>query len=196
MLDNMTKDAVLNWSDIYTEVFESYIDKKFMLSYALLPIPLLGLVYTGHAVIALKNGVTLSASDLESIPKINAMDIFEFKHISKPKDLQLPELMRLFEILDLPEGLIRSEPSREMGVEKLIAKAQEVVGFAVKAKARLDGDFSLWGEPLIAAHLVSKYKDAVKHVSEMLGNFQARFNTVAKLMASMAKPPQSKHSTQ
>ena len=86
----------MNWSDIYTEFFDSSVDRKFRLSYALLPVPLLALVYTGRAVITLKNGVILSASNLESIPKMNAMDIYEWKHIQKPKDLPLAEFMRLF----------------------------------------------------------------------------------------------------
>ena len=181
ILDTLPPGAVLNWSDIYTEVFESYVDRKFKLSYALLPIPLLALVYTGRAVITLKNGVILSASNLDSIPKMNAMDIYEWKLIQKPKDLPLAELMRLFEILDLPEGLIRSESSREAGVAKLMDKARELVSSAVSVKAKLDGDFSLWGEPLIAAHFTAKYSDAAKRVQEMFSNFHSRFNTVPKL---------------
>ena len=181
ILDTLPPGAVLNWNDIYTEVFESYVDRKFKLSYALLPIPLLGLVYTGRAVITLKNGMILSASNLESIPKMNAMDIYEWKHIQKPKDLPITELMRMFEILDLPEGLIRSESSREAGVAKLMEKAKELVVSAVSVKAKLDGDFSLWGEPLIAAHFAVKYRDAAKRVQEMFGNFHTRFNTVPKL---------------
>ena len=45
----------------------------------------------GHAVIALRNGTTLTASDLETLPKISAIDIYEFKYIFKPKDMQLAE---------------------------------------------------------------------------------------------------------
>ncbi|MDR0221047.1 MAG: DUF6079 family protein [Lachnospiraceae bacterium] len=180
-LDDMPAGTVLNFNDLYQEGFHDYLDKQFQISYALLPIALLGLVYTGRAVITLKNGTVLSASNLDSIPKMTAMDIYEFRHISKPKGLQLGELVRLFEVLGLSEGLIRDEQSRETGVERLIAKTQEISVSAAKAKAKLEGDFSLWGEPLVASHVAAKHKDSIKNVSEMLGNFHTRFNTVAKL---------------
>jgi hypothetical protein len=181
LLDKQPVGAVLNFSDIYDEPFNSYVDKKFGMSYVLLPIVLLGLVYTGHAVISLKNGAVLSASNLDIIPKINAADIYEFKHIAKPKDLRLAELARLFEILELPVGTITDPGSREVGLEKLLTRTQEIVGTAIQAKARLDGDFSLWGEPLIASHLADQHKAAAKRIADMLANFGGRFNTVAKL---------------
>ena len=181
LLDNLPRGAVINFSDIYDEVFDNHLDKKFGLSYALLPIVMLGLVYTGHAVIALKNGTIITASNLDGIPKMNAMDLYEFKYIGKPKDLQLSELIRLFEILELQEGLIRNEQSREAGVIALISKAKEATFAAVKARTKLAGEFSLWGEPLIPSHNLLKYKDAAKRVTDTLGNFHNRFNTVAKL---------------
>jgi len=95
--------------------------------------------------------------------------------------LQLGELVRLFEILDLPIGMINDPNSREAGLAALIAKTQETVDTAVKAKSRLDGDFTLWGEPLIAKHIAEQHKSAAKRITDMLGNFASRFNTVAKL---------------
>jgi hypothetical protein len=183
-LEKIPSKAVINFSDIYTEVQnkdEYYIDKRFGVSYALLPIVLLALVHTGHAVIALKNGTTLTASDLESLPKILATEIYEFKYISKPKDLQLAELVRLYDLLELPVGLINNPTQREDGLERLLAKSREMVNIAVKAHSKLNGDFELWGEPLIADHLASDYRASAKRVLEILGNFHSRFNTVAKL---------------
>jgi hypothetical protein len=181
LLDKLPPGAVLNFSDIYDEVFNAWLDKKFKIHHGLLPIVLLGLVYTGRAVIALRNGATLSASNLDIIPKTGVMDIYQFKHISKPKDLQLAELVRLFEVFDLPTGTITDPNSREVGLEKLLAKARETANLAITAKSRLDGNFTLWGEPLIASHIAEQYKQAAKRVADMLGNFGNRFNTVPKL---------------
>jgi hypothetical protein len=142
---------------------------------------LLALVHTGHAVIALRNGTTLTASDLETLPKISALDIYEFKYISKPKDMQLAELVKLYELLELPVGLINNPAQREDGLERLLAKAQEMANIAVRANSKLNGEFELWGEPLIADHLASDYKASAKRVLDIFGNFQSRFNTVAKL---------------
>jgi energy-coupling factor transporter ATP-binding protein EcfA2 len=181
MLDKLPPNAVLNFNDIYEERFATFVDRKFGVSYALLPIVLLGLVYTGRAVITLKNGAALSASTLENVPKISVMDIYEFKYLGRPKDLQLGELVRLFEIFELPVGMINDPNSREAGLVALLQKTQEAVSLAARAKAKLDGDFSLWGEPLIATHIVEQHKSATKRIIDMLGNFASRFNTVAKL---------------
>jgi len=183
LLDKLSTNAVLNFNDIYYEpIPDGFIDKKYNLSYAMLPIVLLGLVYTGRAVIALKDGTMLTASNLEYIPKItNATDIYEFKHIGKPKDMQLAELARLFEVLELPQGAITDPNNREGGLEKLLAKTREITDMAAKAISKLERDFTLWGEPLIASHIAETYKQAAKHLANIFGNFQTRFNTVAKL---------------
>ncbi|HHW00112.1 MAG TPA: hypothetical protein GXX36_11210 [Clostridiaceae bacterium] len=183
-LEKIPANAVINFNDIYTEVQnkdEYYLDKRFGISYALLPIVLLALVHTGHAVIALRNGTVLTASDMESLPKIPVADIYEFKYISRPKNLQLAELVRLYELLELPAGLINNPAQREAGLGQLLAKAQNMANIAVRANSRLNGEFELWGEPLIADHLAADYKASAKRVLDIFGNFQSRFNTVAKL---------------
>jgi hypothetical protein len=63
----------------------------------------------------------------------------------------------------------------------LLANAQEMANIAVRANSKLNGEFELWGEPLIADHLASDYKASAKRVLDIFGNFQSRFNTVAKL---------------
>ena len=106
MLNKLPAGHVINFSDIYEETFDGYVDKKFKLSYVLLPVVFLAMVHTGNAVIAINGGKTITASDLETIAKTlpNATDLYDFKYISKPKDIQLPELVHLFEVLDAREG--------------------------------------------------------------------------------------------
>jgi len=180
-LNSLPATTVINFSDIYNDAFDGYIDKQFGISYALMPIVLLSLVYSGNAVIALKNGTMLTASDLESLPKIYVTDIYEFKYITKPKDIQLAELVRLYEILELPTGLINNPSQREGGLEQMLAKAQDAANKAVRAHSKLSGELELWGEPLIADHIAQGYKKAVTNVRETLSSFSSRFNTVAKL---------------
>lgn len=180
-LNSIPANTVINFSDIYNEVFSEYIDKQFSISYALMPIVLLGLVYSGNAVIALKNGTMLTASAMESLPKIPVTDIYEFKHITKPKDVQLAELVRLYEILELPTGMITNPSQREAGLEQMLSKAQAAANSAVRAHHKLSDEFELWGEPLIPDHIAQGYKQAVTNVRETFSNFSSRFNTVAKL---------------
>lgn len=180
-LSNLPANSVINFSEIFDEVFDDYIDKRFGINYAMMPIVLLSLVYSGNAVIVLKNGTTLTASELESLPKISPTDIYEFKYITKPKDIRLAELVRLYEILELPAALINNPSQREAGLEKMLAKAVEAADLAARALSKLNNDFELWGEPLIAGHIASDYKKSVLNVKDTLSNFNIRFNTVAKL---------------
>lgn len=87
----------------------------------MLPIVLIALVHSGDAVIALRNGVTLTASNLD-ILQTGALELYEFKYISKPKDMAIEELIKLFEILDIPKGLINNPSQRDKGLEELIIK--------------------------------------------------------------------------
>ena len=180
-LNALPAGHVLNFGDIFEEKFDDYLDKEFGVSYILMPVVFLALVYTGNAVIAIDGGKTITASDLESIPKINATDIAGFKYISKPKDLQLSELIHMFEMLGLPAGLIVNPSNREAGLAQLLAKVKSVVETAVKAGSRLNGDFSLWGESLLPAGMVAEYQASGKHILDVFSNFPSRFNTVAKL---------------
>jgi len=180
-LSKLPPKGVINFNDIYEEKFSEYVDKEFKINYELLPIVLLSLVYSGNAVITLKKGVTLTASNLDILPKIHAGDIYEFKYISKPKDIPLSELIRLFEILNIPKGLIINPGEREKGLEELNRKAADIASKAVQASFKLNKEFELWGEPLIADHILNDYKKSIKNVIDEFSNYSKRYNTVAKL---------------
>lgn len=183
-LKNIPSQAVINFSDIFVEVEnkdEYFVDKKFQISYILWPIVFVAMVYTGDAVIALKDGRILTATELESLVNIEIINLYEFKYIAKPKGLPLKELCRLFELLELSPALIVNANEREKGLEKLLQKADSIVRQAVDANLRITSDFELWGEPLIAKHIVEEYKKAIKHGLEVFNNFSTKFNTVAKL---------------
>ena len=183
MLNKQPAGHVVNFSDIFEETYDGYVDKRFKLSNALMPVVFLAMVHTGNAVIAIDGGKTITASDLENIAKIvpNVSDLQTFKYISKPKDIQLPELVRLFEVLGLPTGQIINPANREAGLISMQEKTKAAVNTAVKAASKLSGDFTLWGEPLAPDHIVSGFKDSGKHILDVFSNFPSRFNTVAKL---------------
>lgn len=180
-MEGMPAKAVVNFSDIYVERFDDYVDSVFQIDYGLFPVVLLALVYTGYAVLTLRDGTTLTASNLDVIPKTSMLDIQSFKYLSKPKDIQLAELVHLYEILELPTGLITNPSQREPGLMQMLAKTQEIVHNAAKARSRLQNNFQLWGEPLVAEHIAASYYDSLSRVVDTLGNFQSRFNSVPKL---------------
>jgi hypothetical protein len=109
------------------------------------------------------------------------MDLYEFKYISRPAQISMAELKRLFEILDINPALLDNPKDREEGVKKLLAKAQEMANSAVLSDNKLNNGFELWGEPLANAAQVDSLHSACSAVKNEFSNYQAKFNTPAKL---------------
>lgn len=182
MVKKLQPQGVLNYSDIFESRFmEMYIDKKFKIEFIFTPIIFLSLVYGGYAVITTKDGKTITASNLDQIPKMSVMDLYEFKYISRPAQMSMAELKRLFELLDINPALLDNPNDREEGVKKLLAKAQELANNAVLADNKLNNGFELWGEPLANAAQVASLRSACAAVKNEFSNYSAKFNTPAKL---------------
>ena len=146
---NLPPQGVLNYSDIFQPRFmEMYIDKKFKIEFVFTPIIFLSMVYGGYAVITTKDGKTITASNLDQIPKTSVMDLYEFKYLSRPAQISMAELKKLFEVLDINPALLDNPNDREKGVAQLLSKAQELANSAVLAANKLNNSFDLWGEPL------------------------------------------------
>jgi hypothetical protein len=174
--------GVLNYSDIFQPRFmEMYIDKKFKIEFIFTPIIFLSMVYGGYAVITTKDGKTITASNLDQIPKTSVMDLYEFKYLSRPAQISMAELKKLFEVLDINPALLDNPNDREKGVAQLLSKAQELANSAVLAANKLNNSFDLWGEPLANAAEVAMLQKACTAVRDEFSNYQAKFNTPAKL---------------
>lgn len=182
MLKRLEPQGVLNYSDIFEPANDNmFVDKKFKINYIFTPIIFLSLVYAGYAVITLKDNSTLTASSLDKIPKTNALDLYEFKYLSKPTQLSLAELKKLFEVLDINPALLDNPNDRDKGVAELLKKAQEMSNSAVLANRKLTDGFELWGEPLANQQQVDMMRNAASAVKNEFSNYQAKFNTPAKL---------------
>ena len=182
IVKKLQPQGVLNYSDIFEPRFmETYIDKKFKIEFIFTPIIFLSLVYGGYAVITTKDGKTITAANLDQIPKMSVMDLYEFKYISRSAQMSMAELKRLFELLDINPALLDNPNDREEGVKKLLAKAQELANNAVLADNKLNNGFELWGEPLANAAQVASLRSACAAVKNEFSNYQAKFNTPAKL---------------
>lgn len=51
-------------------------------------------------------GSTLTASNLDRVPKMSVFDLYEFKYISRPAQISMAELKKLFEVLDINPALL------------------------------------------------------------------------------------------
>ena len=183
LVKKLPPQGVLNYSDMFEQRFmEMYVDKRFQIEFIFTPIIFLSLVYGGYAVITLKDGkTTITASNLDQIPKIGVMDLYEFKYLSRPAQVSMAELKRLFDVLGLNPVLLDNPNDRETGVAQLLAKAQEMSNSAVMAANKLNNGFDLWGEPLVSSTDLSRLRDACNAVRNEFSNYSAKFNTPAKL---------------
>ena len=174
--------GVLNFSDLfYSDGLDECFDKKYHISYMYTPIIFLSMVYAGYAVITLKNGNTVTASNLDQIPRIGVKDLYEFKYLSRPAQMSMAELKHLFDVLDLNPALLDNPNDREKASADLIAKAQDLSNSAVFAARKLNEGFELWGEPLVNSTEMNQMRKACEAVRDEFSNYGAKFNTPAKL---------------
>ena len=181
-LRKLPPQGVLNYADLFQPRFlERYLDKRFQIESVFTPIIFLSLVYGGYAVITTRDGRTITASNLDQIPRISAADLGEFRYLSRPAQIYMAELKRLFEVLDINPALIDNPNDRDKGVAELLRKAQALTNDAVEAAGRLASQFELWGEPLVNAAQAALLEAACAAVRDKFSNYGARFNTPAKL---------------
>ena len=182
MIKKLQPQGVLNYSDIFQPANDNmFEDKEFRISFLFTPIIFLSLVYAGHAVITLKDGSTITASTLDKVPKTSVLDLYEFKYLSRPAQISMAELKKLFEVLEINPALMDNPNDREKGVTELLQKAKEYTNSAVVAERRLTEGFELWGEPLANQQQVNMMRKAANAVKDEFANYSAKFNTPAKL---------------
>ena len=181
-IKKLPPQGVMNFSDLFDVGFlDECFDKKFKISFMYTPIIFLSMVYAGYAVITLKNGTTIMASNLDQVPKISVMDIYEFKYLSRPAQIAMAELKHLFDVLELNPVLLDNPNEREKAVTNLLTKAKELSNVSVLAARKLTEGFELWGEPLANAMEIARMKKACEALRDEFSNYSAKFNTPAKL---------------
>lgn len=182
MVKKLQPQAVLNYSDIFDPANDDmFVDRKFKINYLFTPIIFLSLVYAGYAVITLRDNSTLTASNLDKVPKMSVFDLYEFKYLSRPAQISMAELKKLFEIIDINPALLDNPNDREKGVAELLKKAKDMSNSAVLAERKLYEGFELWGEPLANQQEVGMMRKACTAVKDEFSNYQAKYNTPAKL---------------
>ena len=182
LLKALPPQGVLNFSDLFEpQGLYWQIDKKFRIWYVFTPIIFLSMVYAGYSVITLNNKETITASTLDRIPKINVLELYEFKYLSKPAQISMAELKKLFDVVDLNPALLDNPNDREKGVEELLKKAQFLCNSAVLLEKKLSEGFELWGETLVNDQVMQKMRIACAAIKNEFSNYSSRFNTPAKL---------------
>ena len=106
--------------------------------------------------------------------------LLAFKHVEKPKGLPLAELVALFELLGLAEGLIRNENTHDEAVKQLRSKANELTEKVVTVAQHVQTGLPCWGSELIPAEDREQQRQKLDDLKGFLEGLQA-FNTPGKL---------------
>lgn len=181
-LKKLPPQGVINYSDIFEQKFtDEFEDIQFKINFIFTPIIFLSMVYAGYATMTLKNGAVITASNLDQVPKTSVMDLYEFKYLSRPSQISMVELKKLFEVLNINPALLDNPKDRDEGVKQLLSKALNLSNSAVVSSRKLQESFELWGEPLASLQSVAKMQSACNEVRDEFSNYSAKYNTPAKL---------------
>jgi hypothetical protein len=152
---------------------------QYQLEPEFLLIVLASLVQNGNLTLSVA-GKKLDAANLSEATKTPLEQLVAFKHVEKPKGLPLAELVALFDLLGLAEGLIRNENNHDEAVKQLHLKANELTEKVVTVTQHVQAGLPCWGSELIPAEDRQHQRQKLDGFKSFLEGLQA-FNTPGKL---------------
>jgi energy-coupling factor transporter ATP-binding protein EcfA2 len=170
---------VVNRKELITVKNDVERECQYQLEPEFLLIVLAALVQNGNITLSVA-GKKLDAANLGEATKTPLEQLVAFKHVEKPKGLPLAELVALFEMLDLAEGLIRNENTHEEAVKQLRTKANELTERVVTVAQHVQTGLPCWGSELIPAEDRDNQRQKLDDLKSFLEGLQA-FNTPGKL---------------
>ena len=178
ILNRLKDGQVVNRHDILTGEADAESDDNG-LEPEWVAVVLLALVYTGDIVITPRTGQKVDASNLA--PSISIDKIANFKHIQKPIGFPESQLSKLFEILQLPPGLVKNPDTRDDAVKQLQNYVPQKVPELVEMEANLQ-ELSLWNERILTDETRDTALAPLRKFKDFLASLRP-YNTVGKLRA-------------
>ncbi len=178
-LDGKPPGQVVNRKELLTVKNDVELESQYQLEPELLLVVLLALVQNGNISLSL-TGKKLDAANINEASKMSVETLLQFKHIEKPKGLPLAELVALFELLGLSEGLIRNPDTHDQAVIQLRAKANERTEQVVTTAQQVQTGLPCWGSELISGEEREDHRQKLDDLKGFLESLQA-FNTPGKL---------------
>jgi energy-coupling factor transporter ATP-binding protein EcfA2 len=170
---------VVNRKELITVKNDVERECQYQLEPELLLIVLASLVQNGNITLSVA-GKKIDAANLGEATKTPLDQLVAFKHIEKPKGLPLAELVALFELLGLAEGLIRNENTHDEAVKQLRSKANELTDKVVAVAQHVQTGLPCWGSELIPAEDREQQRQKLDDLKSFLEGLQA-FNSPGKL---------------
>lgn len=178
-LDSKGEGQVVNRSELVEDVSGREFWMPFRMEPEFLAVVLAALVHSGHLVTSLP-GKKLDAGSIEQFHKFSTEDLISFKHVERPKGLPLAQLKVLFEKLNLSTGKLTSEKTRDQAVQDLQTTRIKLVDELVRAQARIQDGFPVWGRPVLSDDEKNSWAQRLSDSKAFLESLQA-FKTVGKL---------------
>lgn len=178
-LEGKPPGQVVNRKELITVRNDVERESRYQLEPEFLLVVLAALVNNGNIALSVA-GKKLDAANLPEAARIPLDQLIGFKHIEKPRGLPLAELVSLFELLGLPEGLIRDENAHETAIRQLRSRSGELTEKVVTAIQYVQGGLPCWGSELISAEERDQQRQKLDDFKSFLESLQA-FNTPGKL---------------
>jgi len=162
---------------------EYFVPSKYRLEPEMLIVVLAAMVYSGQLVLNI-TGDSFDATKMGLMAGRNLQDILNFKHISKPKDLNIPALNALFDMLNLNPGqvqMIIKNNNAEDAVKAMQGEIAKLIERDLKAIELLGkGNLNFWGKNVFADNEAVALNVALKELKEFLEDVK-KFNVPGKL---------------
>ena len=178
-LDGKPPGQVVNRKELISVKNDVEIESQYQIEPELLLVVLLALVQNGNISLSL-TGKKLDAANISDASKTPIDSLLQFKHIEKPKGLPLAELVALFELLELSEGLIRNPDTHEDAVKELKVRSNKLTEEVVTTAQQVQTGLPCWGGELISGQEREEYRQKLDDLKGFLESLQA-FNTPGKL---------------
>jgi hypothetical protein len=178
-LESKPPGQVVNRKELITEKNGVELESRYHLEPEFLLIVLAALVQNGNLTLSVA-GKKLDAANLGEATKTPVDQLVAFKHIEKPKGLPLAELVALFDLLGLAEGLIRNENTHDEAIKQLKSRTGELTERVVTVAQHVQTGLPCWGSELILAEDRDHERQKLDALKGFLEGLQA-FNTPGKL---------------
>ena len=168
---------VVNRNEIISDAYGVEYDKEYRLEPEWIIVILASLAHHGDIIISYP-GKNIDASNLDQFMKLQIDEAINFKHIGRPKDVPVATLVKLFDILEIPSGLIRNSENRENAVKQLQVKVDELLHQIVPLEKNLQTN--ILGFTLLTDRDVTDYRKTLNEFKDFLEHLQS-YDTPGKL---------------
>lgn len=167
---------VLNQVELLSENYFS--PANYRLEPELVMILIAALVSAGELVLVMPKQ-QFDVTNVTALAYTPIRELLTFKHLERPKNLNLAALAALFELLALPSSLEAALVKNDsVAVQQFQAKISEILEQLVQTQQILAKNFIFWGKPLLSEAETQVYRDRLAQSKTFLESLQVYSNSL------------------